>query len=170
MVAPDELIPLTIETIGCDSKKHNDSNEAIIQDASNSIIYDCAVPIFVEKERIPIEKVGSAKREAKSVDPLMSDDNNFVDFKTSSYMEEDYHEKGDISSHPNLSRDENTDADENLMDLYKYASNETVLINTSHENEVISIAPCEGSVPVSFSHGLFCEELSHPHLFPYGKF
>ena len=26
------------------------------------------------------------------------------------------------------------------------------------------------SVLASFSHDLFCEELSHPHLFPYGKF
>ena len=52
-VAPDELIPITIETIGCDSKKHNNSNEVMIQDALNSISNDCAVPSFVEKEKIP---------------------------------------------------------------------------------------------------------------------
>ena len=56
----------------------------MIQDALNSISNDCAVPIFVEKERIPIEKVGNARREAKSVDPFISDDNNFLDFKISS--------------------------------------------------------------------------------------
>ena len=78
-VAPDELIPKTIETIDCDSKKHNDSNEPVIQDALNSISNDCAVPIFVEKERIPIERVGNARREAKSVDPLISDEKNYVD-------------------------------------------------------------------------------------------
>ena len=49
-------------------------------------------------------------------------------------MEEDYHERGDISSNPNLSRSEDIDADENPLDRYKCASNETVLINTSHEN------------------------------------
>ena len=56
----------------------------MIQDALNPISNDCAVPIFVEKERIPIEKVGNARRKAKSVDPFISDDNNFLDFKISS--------------------------------------------------------------------------------------
>ena len=51
-VAPDELIPTTIETIGCDSKKHNDSNEPVIQDPLNSISNDCAVPIFFWKRKI----------------------------------------------------------------------------------------------------------------------
>ena len=142
----------------------------MIQDALKFISNDCVVPIFVEKERINIEKVGDARREAKSVEPLTLDENNFVDCKISSCMEEDYHEERVISSNPDLSRSENTDADKNPLDLYKCASNETVLLNTSHENEFISIAPGEASVPVPFSHDLFCEELSHHHLFPYGKF
>ena len=45
-VAPDELIPTTMKTIGCDRKKHNDSNEPVFQDALNFISNDCAVPIF----------------------------------------------------------------------------------------------------------------------------
>ena len=142
----------------------------MIQDALKFISNDCVVPIFVEKERINIEKVGDARREAKSVEPLTLDENNFVDCKISSCMEEDYHEERVISSNPDLSRSENTDADKNPLDLYKCASNETVLLNTSHENEFISIAPGEASVPVPFSHDLFCEELSRHHLFPYGKF
>ena len=32
-VAPCELISITIETIGCDSKKHNDCNKPVIHDA-----------------------------------------------------------------------------------------------------------------------------------------
>ena len=80
---------------------------------------------------------------------------------------EDYIEQGYISSNPNLSRSENIDGDENPLDLYKCASNETVLINKSHENEFISINPGECLVPVPFSDGLFREELSHPHLLPY---
>ena len=138
----------------------------MIQDALNSISNYCVVPVFVEKERILIEKVGNARREAISVDLLISDENHFVDFKIISCMEEDYHEQGGIS--PNPKRGENTD--ENPLDLYKCASNETVLINTSHENEFIFIAPGEGSIPITFRHDLFCEELSHPHFFPYGKF
>ena len=43
------------------------------------------------------------------------------------------------------------------------------MINTSHENEFVSIAPGEGSVPVAFIHDLFCGELRHSLLFPYGK-
>ena len=85
-------------------------------------------------------------------------------------MEKDYHGQGNNSSNPNLSRSENTNADKNPLDLYKCASNETVLINTSNEIEFISFAPGEGSVPVPFSRDFFCEELSHPHLFPYGIF
>ena len=121
----------------------------------NSISSDCVVPIFVEKERIPIEQVGNARREAKSVDPLISDENNFVDFKISSCVEEDYHEQGGISSNPNLSRKENIDAGENPLDLYKWATNETAMINTSQENEFISTAPCEGSVPVPLGDDFF---------------
>ena len=113
----------------------------MIQDELNSISNDCAVPIFVEKERVTIERVGNARGEAKSVDPLISDENNFVDFKISSSMEEDYHEQGDISSNSNLPSSENTDGDENPLDLYKCLSNETVLTNTSNENEFIFIAP-----------------------------
>ena len=85
-------------------------------------------------------------------------------------MKKDDHGQGHISSKPNLSISQNIDGDENPLDLYKCASNETILINTSHENEFISIAPGEGSVPVPLSHDLFCEELSHSHLFSYGKF
>ena len=85
-------------------------------------------------------------------------------------MEEYYYEQGYIISNSNLWKDENTAADENTLDLYKCASNETVLINKSHENEFMFIAPSEGFIPVPFSHDLFCEELSHPHLVSYGKF
>ena len=53
----------------------------MIQDPLNSISNDCAVPIFFAKERDPIEKVGNARREAKSVDPFISDENNFVTSK-----------------------------------------------------------------------------------------
>ena len=64
-VAPDKLIPITIEKFDCDS------NEPVIQDALNSITNDYAVPISVEKGIIPIEEVGNARREAKSVEPLI---------------------------------------------------------------------------------------------------
>ena len=81
---------------------------------------------------------------------MTTDENNFVDFKISFSTEQDYQEQHHITSYPNLSRGENTDADENRLDLYKCASNKTVLINTSHENELMCIAPVEVFVPVPF--------------------
>ena len=65
---------------------------------------------------------------------MISHQNNFVDIKISC-VEEDYIEQGYLSSNPNLSRSENINADENPLDLYKCVSNETVLINKSHENQ-----------------------------------
>ena len=44
-----------------------------------------------------------------------------------------------------------------------------VLVNTSSENEFISIAPGENVIPESLLDDKFCEELSHPLLFPTGK-
>ena len=96
---------------------------------------------------------------------MTSDENNFVDFKKRFCTEEDFQGQRDISSNSDHLRGENTDSDENPLDLYKCASNETVSINTSHENGFISIAPGENSVPVTFSHDLFCGELRHPHLY-----
>ena len=69
----------------------------------NSISSDCAVPIFVEKKRNNKEKVGDARREVKFVDPLTSDENNFLDFRITSCREEDFYEQRDISSNPYLS-------------------------------------------------------------------
>ena len=48
--------------------------------------------------------------------------------------------------------------------------NKTVLVNTSCQNEFISIAPGENVMPESLTNDKFYEELSHPHLFPTGKF
>ena len=81
-------------------------------------------------------------------------------------MEEDYHKQRASSSNLNLSRGENTDAAENPPDLYKCASNETALVNTSHKSEFISIIPGERSAPVPLRYDFFCEEPSHAHLFP----
>ena len=45
-----------------------------------------------------------------------------------------------------------------------------VLVNTSSENEFISIAPGENVIAESLLDDKFCEELSHPLLFSTGKF
>ena len=38
------------------------------------------------------------------------------------------------------------------------------------KEEVVPVAPGEGKQPISLLNDTFCEDLSHPHLFPTGKF
>jgi len=51
---------------------------------------------------------------------------------------------------------------------------ETMLVseipNIVIDNENIIVAPGQGKTPFSLTTDEFCEELAHPHLFPYGKF
>ena len=59
---------------------------------------------------------------------------------------------------------------ENPLDTYRCSASETVLVNTSSENEFISIASGENVRPESLTNDIFCEVLNHPHLVPTGKF
>ena len=63
---------------------------------------------------------------------------------------------------------------ENPLDAYRTAATETVLISKVPvqivDNENITIAPCQGKKPMSILSDNYCEELSHPYLFPTGKF
>ena len=142
-VTLDELIPMILATGEHDSNKYSSSDKEVIQDALTSINNDYRLPIFLEKERVNKSRSDGIEE----VEP--------VDFEINSCRQE----VGNT-----------VDDDENPLDVYKCASNETVLITRSHENEFISIALGEDSGPLPFSHDLFCEELSHPHLFPLGKF
>ena len=58
----------------------------------------------------------------------------------------------------------NIELNENPLDTYRCSASETILVNTSCENEFISIAPVENVRPESLTNDIFCEELSHPHL------
>ena len=74
------------------------------------------------------------------------------------------------SNSDNIDNNSNTEFCENHLDTYRCSANETVLVNTSCKNEFISIAPGENIMPKSLTKDKFYEELSHPHLFPLGKF
>ena len=54
-----------------------------------------------------------------------------------------------------------------------FASNETVLIGdvsaVADKEEAAPVAPDECKRPISLLNDRFCEELSHPHLFPTGR-
>lgn len=58
---------------------------------------------------------------------------------------------------------------ENSLDAYRCSANEAVLVNTSRENEFISIGPSANVKPEYLTNYIFCEEVNHPHLFANGK-
>ena len=78
--------------------------------------------------------------------------------------------KHERKSSKSIDNNSNIEFNENPLDTYRCSASETVLVNTSRENEFISIAPGENVRPESLTNDMFCEKLSHPHLFPAGKF
>ena len=71
------------------------------------------------------------------------------------------------------SNNEQEDSENPLDETRLGGANETVLISTistQFENETMTIAPGEGKKPMSLLNDKQCEELSHPWLFPTGKF
>ena len=69
-----------------------------------------------------------------------------------------------------IDNNSNIELNEKPLDTYRCSASETVLVNTSCENEFISIASGENVKSESLTNDIFCEELSHSHLFPTGKF
>lgn len=62
-------------------------------------------------------------------------------------------------------------SEENPLDAYRIAANKTALINNSHfGDELTTIPPGEGNIPLSTLNDCHGEELAHPHLFLTGKF
>ena len=63
---------------------------------------------------------------------------------------------------------------EDPLNKYQTPTMETMLVseipNIFIDNENLIVAPGQGKTPFSITTDEFCEELAHPHLFPYGKF
>ena len=78
--------------------------------------------------------------------------------------------KHEITNSKSIDNNSNIKLNDNLLDTYRCTASKTVLVNTSCENEFISIAPGENARPESLTNDIFCEELSHAHLLPTGKF
>ena len=95
---------------------------------------------------------------------------NSIDFKIDGSISVNNDRKDDSTNCGNIDNNSNIEFCENPLDTYRCSANETILVNTSCENEFISIAPGENVMPESLTNDKFCEELSHPHLFPTGKF
>ena len=58
-----------------------------------------------------------------------------------------------------INNNSNIESNENPLDSYRCSANETVLVNTSSENELISIAPGENVIPNLFSMINFIKNL-----------
>ena len=75
--------------------------------------------------------------------------------------------------HPCENRDESEYDKKNPLNAYKTLANETLVSeipNVVIDEENTILAPGEGEIPYSLTNDEYCEELSHPHLFPTGKF
>ena len=60
--------------------------------------------------------------------------------------------------------------DENLLDKFRFNSEETLLLSRTPSSEEISFAPGEEKHPTSTLSDKFCMEPAFPYLFPNGKF
>ena len=62
----------------------------------------------------------------------------------------------------------------NPLAAYQSQSTETIVSSEIPSNtdidEVLTIAPGEGKRPISVLADEYCEEMAHPHLFPYGRY
>ena len=92
-----------------------------------------------------------------------------VDFRIDGIVDINGERNLDSTFFERINNNSNIESNENPLNAYRCSANETVLLNTSSENEFISIAPGENVIPESLLDDKFCEELSHPLLFPTGK-
>ena len=96
---------------------------------------------------------------------LTSDISNSIDFRTDGSISNNNDRKDDSVNSDIIDNNSNIEFCENPLDTYRCSANETILVNTSCENEFISIAPGENVMPESLTNDKFCEELSHHTYF-----
>ena len=95
---------------------------------------------------------------------LTSDISNSIDFRIDGSISVNNDNKDDSTNSDNGDYNSNIEFCENLLNTYRCSANETVLVNTSCENEFMLIAPGENVMPESLPNDKFCEEFSHPHI------
>ena len=160
----DDEIPLIVE-------KNNPSG-AEAEGGLLSIPNNITIPILLEncnddQDREPNKIEGKVE-----TDDFNSHDNiaDPVDFRIDGIVDINGERNLDSTFFERINNNSNIESNENSLNAYRCSANETVLLNTSSENEFISIAPGENVIPESLLDDKFCEELSHPLLFPTGKF
>ena len=162
----DDEIPIVVE--------RNGSRVEEVESDIHSISSDLPIPILFEncddtQDRNSI----NIKKHLEKVDitsnPILdiSDPIDFTIDDSIGVVSDKKHERTNSRS---IDSNSNIEFNENPLDTYRCSASETVLVNTSRDNAFISIAPGENVKPESLTNDIFCEKLSHPHLFPTGKF
>ena len=67
---------------------------------------------------------------------------------------------------PGSHNESNIELNDNPLDQYRCVANETGLVYALFKKEFVSISPGENSTAESLIGDIFCEEVSHSHLFP----
>ena len=155
----DDEIPIIIESL-CVDKVESDIH---------SISSNLPIPIFFENCD---DTQDSNSRNIKNLEKVditsnpISDISDPIGFTIDDSVGVFSDRKHERTSSKSIDNNSNIEFDENPLDTYRCSASS----DTSSENEFISIAPGENVRPESLTNDMFCEKLSHPHLFPAGKF
>ena len=154
----DYLFPLIIKR----SSVRNNSNALSYQKMVKTlhfIQHDSHIPIATEGENIVnIDSVGTTKmsgvdHNSSSPEYSVSDSKDSVDFdsKYSVHYKIDHNCPMEVDANINghtsnaINHESNIEEDESPLDKFRCGTNETTLIDTSHDNNFLTIAPDENS-------------------------
>ena len=160
----DDKIPLIVEK--------NNSSRAEVEGGFLSIPNNIPIPISLEncndnQDSDPTKTEGKVETDGINSHHNIADP---VDFRIDGIVDINGERNLDSTFFERINNNSNIESNENSLNAYRCSANETVLLNTSSENEFISIAPGENVIAESLLDDKFCEELSHPLLFSTGKF
>ena len=90
---------------------------------------------------------------------------NEIDFRIDNSNSVNNGRKDDSAISDNIDNNSKIEFCENPLDTYRCCANETILVNTSCENEFTSIAPGKNVMTELLTKDKFRQELSHQYLF-----
>ena len=159
----DDEIPIIVE--------RNGSRVEEVESDIHSISSNLSIPILFENPQNS-NSINIKKHREKvdiTTNPI-SDISDSIDFTIDDSVGVFSDRKHERTNSKSIDNNSNVEFNENPLDTCRYIASGTVLVNTSCESEFISIAPGENVRPESLTNDIFCEQLSHPNLFPTRKF
>ena len=162
----DKEIPIIVEKNGWNVEEKVESD---IHSTSSNL----PIPSLFEKcDDIEDSKSINIKRHLGKVNITsnpISDISDPIDFTIQNSIGAVSDRKHEIANSKSIENNSNIELNDSPLDTCRCSASETVLLNTSCENEFISIALGKNVRSESLNNYIFCEELSHAHLFPTGK-